>query len=147
MKANLADGVLTLTIPKKEEAKPHAIPVLAEYPQEKMNNDASEVRMSLDVPGVCNKDVKLEFSNGRILLHAERKRGRMTGTIEKEFYADAARIDPFSFKGYLMDGVLTIIGSRKANAAPKNITISTPLKNEDSHMSDNVVVETVADTE
>jgi HSP20 family molecular chaperone IbpA len=148
MKANLSDGVLSLTIPKKEEAKPHAIPVLAEYPPEEKNEDATEVRMSLDVPGVCIKDVKLQFSDGKILLHAERTRGRVTGTIEKEFYADAARIDPMSFKGYLMDGVLTIVGSRKANSEPKSITISTePLKIEDTEMKDNVVVETVADNE
>jgi len=122
LQANLSEGVLTITFPKREEAKPLAIPVVAANPPEEPV-DGEELRFTHDLPGVQASSVKLEFQNQSITLHAERQRGRLTSNIDKKFYVDPSKVDAESFKAYLMDGVLTITGVPKT-VPKKTIVVS-----------------------
>jgi HSP20 family molecular chaperone IbpA len=121
IRASLSDGVLTITVPKKPTAAPIAIPAMAEYPPEK-SEDAKELRMALDLPGVRASDVKLELYDGSITLHAERK--DRASTIDKIIYVDEMRVDPNAFKAFVVDGVLTITGYRKGAPEPKQIKVA-----------------------
>lgn len=121
LRASLSDGVLTITVPKKPDAKPIDIPVATEYPPEK-TEDVKELRLALDLPGVRASDLRLEFRDGTITLHAERK--DRASCIDKIFYVDQARVDPESFKAFMIDGVLTITGYSKDAPEPKQIGVS-----------------------
>jgi HSP20 family molecular chaperone IbpA len=150
LQATLSDGILSITIPKKPEAKPILIPVLAEYPPEEKEVDENNMlQISLDLPGVAKDDLKLQLLyDGKIEMHAARKRGRYAGTIEKQFYVDVQKIDPQTFKAYLMDGICTIIGARKEGAPPKKVTVSGEIPEKktieaNKKEDEEVVVETV----
>lgn len=147
--ANLSDGVLTVTIPKKEETKPFAIPVLAEYaPPKDVNND-KDVRFTVDLPGVNASNTKLEVADDTITLHAERKVFEKVSSIDKYFSVDKTKVDISTFKAYLIDGVLTITGYLKNPAQPKSISVfdgSTGMSIEEGRKeTEEMIVETVTD--
>jgi HSP20 family molecular chaperone IbpA len=147
--ANLSDGVLTITIPKKEETKPIAIPVLAEYAPPKSENDDKDVRFTVDLPGVSVSNVKLEISDDTITLHAERTVFEKVSSIDKYFSVDRTKVDVSAFKAYLTDGVLTITGYLKDPEQPKSITVVdglTDMTIEDERKGhDEIIVETVTE--
>ena len=146
--ANLVDGVLTVTVPKKEEAKPFAIPVHAAYPPEKAENDDKDIRFHVDLPGVKSDAVKLELNKDTIVLHAERNVLDRSHTIERVFTVDRAKVDVAAFKAYLADGLLTITGQLKDEAKPKLIAVTdVPTKAiEDQKKEDvDMAVETVTE--
>lgn len=124
LQASLADGVLTVTVPKREEAKPVAIPVEAAYPPEKAEKDDKDIRFHVDLPGVKASAVKLELHKDTISLHAERKVLDRTQTIEKNFTIDRSKVDTSALKAYLADGLLTVTGHLKDEAKPKAIAIT-----------------------
>jgi HSP20 family protein len=133
--ADLDDGVLTITIPKKEEAKPIAIPVAASYAPEKADDD-KVVRFTVDLPGVKPSDVTLELKDETISLHATRKVFDKETTMDRYLSIDRTKIDPTSFEAYLADGVLTVTGIKKDEPLPKPILVSngsTVLKIEDKN--------------
>ena len=148
LEANLSHGVLTVTIPKRKEAKPQAIPVAATNPPEE-TDDGKELRFTYDLPGVEASSIQLEFHKQTITLHAERQRGHFKSSIDKMFYTNGSKVDAGSLKAYLKDGVLTITGVRK-DAPKKKITVtsgnnsmSSELEAEKKEEKANVVVETV----
>lgn len=145
--ANLSDGVLTITIPKKEESKPLAISIVAQYPPEKEENDNKDIRFTVDLPGVKASDATLELKDDTISLHATRKVFDKVSTFDRYFSIDRNKVDPTAFNAYLLDGVLTITGIKKESPEPKPILITAKPnvvaiegKKEDAEM---VVVETV----
>ena len=138
--ANMSDGVLTITIPKKEESKPLAISVAAEYPPEKTDNDNKDIRFTVDLPGVKAGDTSLEMKDDTISLHATRKVFDKVSTVDRYFSIDRSKVDPTTFNAYLVDGVLTITGTKKEAPEPKPIVVTA--KPNDAEM---VVVETVAE--
>jgi HSP20 family protein len=147
--ANLCDGVLTITIPKKEETKPFTIPVLAEYAPPKSESDEKDVRFTVDLPGVNISNIKLELADDTITLHAERKIFEKVSTIDKYFSVDRTKVDVNAFKAYLVDGVLTITGYLKDPAQPKSIAVVdglTEMTIEDGKKQpEEMIVETVTD--
>jgi HSP20 family molecular chaperone IbpA len=158
--ASLADGVLHIIIPKKveaesaEETTSSPIPIGAENPSDISDNSA-EVRYSVDLPGVLLSDVKLDLKNDTISLLATRKLFGKDSTTKRNFTVDTNKVDTASFKGYLVDGVLTIIGSKKVQPGPKQITVTdgstlvAPMSIENEIESkdegDMVIVETVTE--
>jgi HSP20 family molecular chaperone IbpA len=143
--ASMTDGVLTITIPKKEESKPVAITVSANYPPEKAEGDNKDIRFTVDLPGVKASDATLELKDDTIALHATRKVFDKVSTFDRYFSIDRSKVDPTAFKAYLIDGVLTITGTKKDAPEPKPIVVTAkPVaiegKKEDTDM---VVVETV----
>jgi HSP20 family protein len=149
IRANLIDGVLTITVPKKEELKPFPVTVTAEYPPTKAEDNAKDVRFSIDLPGVKASDVNLEYTEGTITLHAESKVLERVSTIDKYFSIDRTKVDATAFKAYLVDGVLTITGYLKDASELKLIAFtdgSTPAKaEEEKNGDDKMIVETVTD--
>lgn len=161
--ASLQDGVLCITIPKKGEKEEgedvtssSPIPVGVEYPPEtNESEDGKKVRYSVDLPGVSLSNVALDVKNDTISLLATRKLFDKESTTKRHFTIDTDKVDATSFKGYLVDGVLTIIGTKKAIPGPKQIVVtdvSTGLAtmrienaSESKEEDDMVIVETVAE--
>jgi HSP20 family molecular chaperone IbpA len=160
--ASLQDGVLCIIIPKKvdkdkeEDETSTPIPVGVEYPPETHESDNdTKVRFSVDLPGVSLSNVKLEMKNNTISLQATRKLFEKELTTKRQFTIDTDKADVTSFKGYLVDGVLTIVGSKKVLPGPKQIVVTDVsdgmatmrIENatESKDEEDMVIVETVAE--
>ena len=129
--ASLEDGVLRVIIPKNvdeekaEEEKLLPIPVGVELPIKATESDSgNEVRFSVDLPGVSLANVKLDVSNDTISLLATRKLFDKESTTKRHFTIDTDKVDNTSFKGYLVDGVLTLVGLKKVVPGPKQIVVS-----------------------
>jgi HSP20 family molecular chaperone IbpA len=145
--ATLIDGVLQVLVPKKsedqEEKKEITIPIVAEYPTEKDEKDESkkEVRFNTDLPGVTSSNVTLQVKDDTITLHATRKVFDRVSNIDRHFSFDTNKVDPSSFKAYLMDGVLSIIGTKRDVPEPKQILVK------DGSATENMAIETEKVTE
>ena len=159
LRASLEDGVLCITIPKKvgkenEEKEPSSSPIAmsVEHPPETSDN---KIRFSVDLPGVSLSNVTLNMKNDTISLLATRKLFDKESTTKRSFTVDTDKVDVATFKGYLIDGVLTIIGAKKAIPGPKQIvvtdrstasnTMSIENATESKEEDDMVIVETVAE--
>lgn len=146
--ASVADGVLTITIPKKEEPKPFPISVMGEYPPEETDDDKA-LRFTMDLPGVKVDKVKLEYRNNKLTLQAERTRGHTTSSINKDFVLNRnSMADTEAFKAYLKDGVLTITGikttrTKKSVVVVPNNPIKTIKAMDINKKDEGIVVETV----
>ena len=150
LEANLTDGVLTITLPKKAESKPIAISITNQSPPETKGGDG-EMQFSYDLPGVKANDIQLEFHDRAVTLHATRHQGGNTANIDKQFLINPSKIDTASMKAYLADGVLTIVGIQK-EIPKKTVSVSSGAastvpgeKSNDTNEDDMVVVETVND--
>lgn len=130
--ASLKDGVLRITIPKKlaeentEEATSLPISVGVEYPLEENNekDDSTKIRFSVDLPGVSLSNLKLDVKNDTISLLATRNVFGKESTTRRHFTIDTDKVDNTSFKGFFVDGVLKIIGSKKVLPGPKHIVVA-----------------------
>jgi HSP20 family molecular chaperone IbpA len=161
--ATLVDGVLQVTVPKRneeeEESKQISVPIVAEYPPENDQSDdqKKDVRFTTDLPGVSSTNVTLQVKGDTITLDATRKVMDHVSKIDRYFSFDTNKIDPKSFHAYLIDGVLTIIGLKKDVPEPKQIVVldgsvtetmtidvaeNDTMKKDDEDM---VIVETVTD--
>lgn len=147
MEADLSDGVLTLTVPKKEEGKPFTIPITAAEPPA----DSEDLSLSLDIPGVKVADLKVVFHKGELLIAAERKKkGDAVSKIRRMFTLKESAIEALKMKAYLIDGVLTITVPKKAAKPAKKIAIGAePTKPTIEEQKDReiVIVETAEDDE
>lgn len=127
IQANLQDGVLSITIPKKEKVmpKPIDVTVTSGYaPKEESPNKMTV--FSIDIPGVAAKDVKVKFHEGKFAVQAERRRGENTlAKIHRTFVIDAKKVDTTQFEAFLADGVLEVIAPEKQAAAPLRVAITT----------------------
>jgi HSP20 family molecular chaperone IbpA len=119
IRADLTNGVLTVTIPKKAEEAPRSIPVSLEYPTtEPTTDDDKSIRFTVDLPGVKTEDLKLEIKDSTLSLHAKRYYGERVSSADKHFTVDETKVDASTFNAYLANGVLTIIGQRKERPEP-----------------------------
>ena len=135
LQANLVDGVLTITLPKKEETKPTAITVAAQGPPEEQINtnennkdtDTGVWQFTYDLPGVKAQDIQLEVHEDTLTLHATRHHHRNGGTsattMDRKFSVDPTRVDTESMQGYLADGVLTLRGTRRPESAQTKVVV------------------------
>jgi HSP20 family molecular chaperone IbpA len=131
IRANLTNGVLTVTIPKKAEEAPRSIPVSLEYPTtEPTTDDDKSVRFTVDVPGVKAEDLKLEIKDSTLSLHAKRYYGERVSSTEKYFTVET-KVDASAFNAYLANGVLTITGKRKESSEPAIRSIPVSINRED----------------
>jgi HSP20 family molecular chaperone IbpA len=164
--ASLEDGVLRITIPKKveennatEEAISSPIPVVVGYPSDTNSSEGdTTIRFSVDLPGVSLSNIDLDVKNDTISLLATRKLFGKDSTTKRRFTIDTDKVDATTFKGYLVDGVLTIIGLKKAVPGPKHIVVTdgsvavaaaVSIENatESKEEDDMVIVETVTEEE
>ena len=108
LSAELADGVLTLTVPKKAPVPPVSIPLSSEEPPE---IDDKHFCCTMDLPGVTLASLKLDFKDDKLFLHAERKRMGAVGKIERVVQIQSGA-NMAQGKAYLSDGVLTVVAPR-----------------------------------
>ena len=121
--AKLEDGVLTITVGKRETKPPMAIKVTSSDPPSAENDDRA-LSLSVDLPGVKLSDIKVELDNGDLIFQGERKRGR-SSKIHKVFTVRESAIDTSKMQGYLVDGVLTIMApARGSDFGKKKIALS-----------------------
>ena len=124
LQASLEDGVLRIILPKKvpvpngkevEEETVTLIPVEAGYPTTTTtnNNMTTTVVRSLDLPGVSLSNVTLgiEKEGTTISVMATRRILDRESTIQKSFTIDTNKVDAATLKGYLADGVLTVVSA------------------------------------
>ena len=122
LQASLEDGVLRIILPKKvpvpngkevEEETVTLIPVEAGYPTTTNNNMTTTVVRSLDLPGVSLSNVTLgiEKEGTTISVMATRRILDRESTIQKSFTIDTNKVDAATLKGYLADGVLTVVSA------------------------------------
>lgn len=135
LKATLADGVLTLTLPKKEEAKPIEVPV---FEGDAAAGTKEDLRITFDFPGVKAADLKAVVHNGLLTIKGNCKKGNSVARIQRTMTLDRHRTDLTQLKAYLADGVLTITAPHKEHDAPKTIKL-----NGEDQPKQNVLVESV----
>eukprot|EP00737_Agarophyton_chilense_P003479 gb/GEZJ01004084.1/.p1 GENE.gb/GEZJ01004084.1/~~gb/GEZJ01004084.1/.p1 ORF type:complete len:286 (-),score=56.33 gb/GEZJ01004084.1/:71-814(-) len=107
LQAQLLLGVLTITVPKKDDLQPVLVPVAASYPPEVTESEDNNLaEFTLDLPGVKAADAKIEVSvEGIVTITAEHKNrsyNRMARFLQP--------VDRHSLKAYLIDGVLMVRG-------------------------------------
>jgi HSP20 family molecular chaperone IbpA len=106
--ADLSDGVLTVTVPKKEAAAPMSVEITVSDPPELPEDESKEFRYTLELPGVKKDAIKLEFRDDTLYLETERKKGRFSAKIERSMTVGPS-VDKAQTRAYLMDGVLTLV--------------------------------------
>jgi HSP20 family molecular chaperone IbpA len=152
MNASLADGVLTITAPKKEEPAPVVVPVSSSEPSDV---DSNGLVLTLDVPGIKRTDLEIEFHKGTVSIRGERTsvstsgKRQVVSKLNRVFQVKEKLVDTSKIQAFLADGVLTVTAPSKPTQPAKQITIPTAArpKAEDKAIKaagdDEVVVETV----
>jgi HSP20 family molecular chaperone IbpA len=149
LKVNLADGVLTLTLPKIEAAKPIIVAVME---GEAAVSTEEDLRITFDVPGIKAADLKVVVHNGVLTITGERKKGNTFAHVQRTMMLDRHRTDLTQPRAYLAHGVLTFTASHKEPAVAKTIQHDAPAAQDppqqmnvlvESAQKQNVLVETV----
>lgn len=117
--ANLNEGVLTLTVPKKVIAQDIEVKVWSTYPPADAAG-ANEFRVSEDLPGVKAGRVSVQVSNDRMTVRGERPIGSETMEMRRVFEVPRGA-DMTQARAFLVDGVFTSV-------APKLDIASSPLR-------------------
>ena len=136
IRSNLVDGVLTITLPKKEQKEekkpdgpePMDVKITLGYVPEA--NDGQPKRktvFALDIPGVSADHVKLGFrkDNDYLILRAERVRGgTVVSKIHHAISVDTKKIDVDHMEAFLADGVLQIVAPEKKPVEPTVVPVT-----------------------
>lgn len=140
----LADGVLTITIPKKPKPAPVTVEVIAGDAPEEAEDPSTEFRYSVELPGVKASGVKIEFRDGTMYLEAERKKGRFASSVQRMFTVGHS-VDMQNAKAYLIDGILTLVAPRLDESKPetRKITLGKQQKNQKKEEEETTEVNTV----
>jgi HSP20 family protein len=122
IKANLADGVLTVTIPKTPAPKTFEItPSAFDPPAEAEGGTFFRV----DMPGVKLEDLKVSVTGDELFISAERKKGTTTSVFKRFFTVDE-KVDTEKLAAFFSDGVLTLTAPMKAGfEAETAVTVRT----------------------
>lgn len=125
------------------------------------NNDIvdseSELRVSMDLPGLKPSDLNITVDNGMLRVTGARRFVSSDGStikktrIDKSFSLDMQTIDVDRVKANLSDGVLTVTAPKHAKPKPRTITITTgtddSLAIDKDKSTEIVTVETVTEEE
>jgi HSP20 family protein len=96
--------------------------------------DEEQLTVTTELPGVEEKDLKVEIDNGVLRVSGERKlkdvkeenirrKERRYGTFSRSFTLPAS-VDPARVEANYTNGVLTIKISKRADAKPKQIKVN-----------------------
>jgi len=122
-KANLVDGVLVITAPKKAKEEDRIVPITTNQhtslsipaDQDGENKDNNNTfTIVVDVPGVKSSDLKVDIiEDGKIMRVAGHRHGR--APFVRLFSIDNAKetIDTSKLEGSLADGVLVLKAPKK----------------------------------
>ena len=91
-----------------------------------------ELTVAVEVPGMSEKDVEVQFVDNSIVVSGERRAEREDGRRMSERYYGrferriplAVEVDPDQAKGEVRNGVLTITLPKTAQSQPKSIPVS-----------------------
>jgi HSP20 family molecular chaperone IbpA len=119
-RAALIDGVLTVSLPKKDAPEPFSVPVQVEEPPESVD-ETKQVRFSLDMPGVKAANIEVTFKDDELIISGERRRGSATSKIRRVCDVDSRLVDASSFQAFLQYGVLTLLATRKEPDTAKTV--------------------------
>jgi HSP20 family protein len=122
VKASLADGVLTLTLPKKEEAKPIEVPVMERAAAP--GTTAEDLRITFDVPGFNAADIKVVVHNGMLTIKGEHKKGNSISRIQRTIMLDRHSSDLAQSKAYLAHGVMTFTAPHTEQGVTKTVQLN-----------------------
>mmetsp|Transcript_35167 Transcript_35167/g.92089 ORF Transcript_35167/g.92089 Transcript_35167/m.92089 type:complete len:316 (+) Transcript_35167:36-983(+) len=128
--ASLVDGVLTISLTKKQSPESVSVAVASEYPPESITEE--NVHFSLDLPGVKSSDLKVTRLSGNIAIEGERKNGQFSSTVKRSYEVDTKTVDVDSIRAFLADGVLTFVAPRKEGPPALTIPVSTLIENSTS---------------
>lgn len=123
LSAELIDGVLTITLPKKPKPDPIKVQVVSADAPDIPEDASKEFRYTFDLPGVKASDVRLEFQDDTLHLQAERKKGGYTTNVERMFTV-ARSVDMGRARAYLMDGIFTLVAPRMEALKPETHKIT-----------------------
>lgn len=100
------------------------------------------ISLSIDLPGIKNKDLNVKFENDTLVISATRHyhhgshEPRADRSIVRRFAIDGNIIDSTTFKANLADGVLIITASKKSKEEDRNIPITTEAHEVPTNRSD-----------
>jgi HSP20 family protein len=98
--------------------------------------DANQVTVSVELPGVAKDNVQVKFHDGYLTIAGERKsdtatkeggyhrRERSFGRFERSVYLNTA-VDSNNVRAAYKDGVLTVTLPKSAEAKPREIPVAT----------------------
>jgi HSP20 family protein len=153
LEATLEDGVLTLTLPKMEAAKPIEVAVVE---GEAAASTAEDLRITFDVPGIKAADLKVVVHNGLVTITGERKKGNTFARVQRTMMLDRHRTDLTQPRAYLAHGVLTFTAPHKEPEVAKTIQLDAAAAQQppqqqnvlvESAQKQNVLVENVPEEE
>merc|ERR1719152_567360 len=116
-----ADGILTITMPRKAAAEPSRIEVSAEAPSPPSDDALENYTLTLSLPGIAASDLELVAEDGLLRVSGESKR---TGArVDKRFHLrrDA---DVASAHASHVDGLLSVCVPKKSPAEAKSLAIN-----------------------
>jgi HSP20 family molecular chaperone IbpA len=121
IKAELSNGVLTLFIPRQAAPAPVQVPISTEAAF--ADSEDVAVLYSLDTPGVSVDAITATLSGRILTVHAERQRGSFLAKVQQRILVNVATVDTSAVKGYLNDGVLTIVAPKKIVTFDQHIPV------------------------
>jgi HSP20 family protein len=153
VKVTLAEGVLTLTLPKNEAAKPVEVAVME---GEAAVSTKEDLRITFDVPGIKAADLKVLVHNGVLTITGERKKGNTYARVQRTMMLDRHRTDLTQPRAYLAHGVLTFTAPHKEPEVAKTIQLDAAAAQQppqqqtvlvENAQKQNVLVENVSEEE
>lgn len=125
MTANLSNGTLTITTPKKDSEDAtlmESVPILTKNPP-KVNAKSYKV-VVVELPGVHMEDMHVSYANGKLRVAANRHFGRVR-SFKRTIPVDVQKFDADCLKTYLHKGRLAIIVPPKEESELRTIEIET----------------------
>lgn len=134
--ASTADGIITLTLPKKESAAPLSITVSSEMTDTEDHTEyhTEEYVFNLSAPGLAAADVEVVAArdDGVLTIKGETKRtgARMAKSVRLPRDADLSLA-----RATHIDGLLTVSVPKKAPAEAKHLVVNEKAHDEDFEMA------------
>mmetsp|Transcript_18920 Transcript_18920/g.24339 ORF Transcript_18920/g.24339 Transcript_18920/m.24339 type:complete len:312 (-) Transcript_18920:95-1030(-) len=129
--SSLADGVLTIKIPKKPSSEPFSITPVAMDPPPL---DEGSFDFTFEIPGVKLPDLGIYSDGGRLEIIAKRKAGASSpaSIMKRNYTVDDEKVDMAKASAYLMDGILTIMAPKKTIEPKSSHSIPVLIVNDDT---------------
>eukprot|EP00977_Amphora_coffeiformis_P008726 scaffold1982_cov93-Amphora_coffeaeformis.AAC.48 len=108
IKANLIDGVLTITAPKKAKPEPIAIQAVSVQPPMETGEESTGFRVTLDMPGIKPSKLSIKVHDNVLSLRGERPMCDEIMVLRR-MVEIPRHVDMTQASAYLMDGVFTLV--------------------------------------
>lgn len=127
--AESADGMTTVSVPKKVPAPPISVPVCSDVTDDEADGEAPR-KLTIVAAGIAAADLTVTIEEGSVLkVRGESKR---TGATLARFFRPPADADAHKARAHAVDGILTVVLPKRAPAEAKRVKIEAPT-HEDEH--------------